>query len=395
MSVEPRAPVAGAGLRVSALGDVMLARDVGAHYARSPGDFDMPDIRAYLGGSDLVLANLESPVASSGRPEPAQAPHVTFRAAAETLGVLTEIGVTVAALGNNHALDYGESALIETLANLDAVGIGHVGAGRNYEEANAPVLLELRGRRVAVLSYTFVYSVNTRMASRTRAGVADHRLERVLPRIRGLAAEGYDVLVSAHWGFEYRFYPLPYQMRQARRMIDAGARLVLGHGPHVPQGIETHRGRDIVYSLGNFIFDEPYTYAKRSFIYDAEIDERGAIVSRRIAPIHLPHHVPHLVSGEDEAQLRALVAALGQRYSQRTRTFWRDHSASYLTELGGRAIRGRSLKYLRVPPMGFYRDVGATGMLRNLRLAAAQAARGVTHRLGRDRDGRARRTRAS
>lgn len=352
----------------------MLARDVGIHYSRSPNEFDMPDIRAHLDGSDVVLANLESPVARGGKPDPDQDPNVTFRAAPETLQVLRGIGVNVVALGNNHALDYGEAALLETLEHLDAAGIKHVGAGRNYEEANTPLLLDLRGRRVAILSHAFVYSVNTRMASRTKSGIADHRMSRIVPRIRRLAADGYEVLVTTHWGFEYRFYPLPYQMRQAREMIDAGARLVLGHGPHVPQGIETYAGRDIVYSLGNFIFDEPFSCTKRSFIYDAEIEADGSTADRRVVPIYLPHHVPSITAGQDGERLGALVSALGRRYPRKSRAFWRDHSAAYLTELGGRAVRSRSLKYLLVPPMGFYRDVGPHGILRNMRRAAVLLA---------------------
>jgi poly-gamma-glutamate synthesis protein (capsule biosynthesis protein) len=166
-----------------------------------------------------------------------------------------------------------------------------VGAGRNYNEANAPLLLESHGRRLAFLSYAFIYSANTRMATRHRPGISDHRLHRILPLIRDLSRSGDDVIPTIHWGFEYSFYPLPYQMRQARRMVDAGACLVLGHGPHYPQGIEVYRGRDIVYSLGNFIFDEPHKFANRSFIYRADIDDSGSVRNRDILPVHLHQHV--------------------------------------------------------------------------------------------------------
>lgn len=353
-------------LRVAAVGDVMLDREVGRHFRASPSDFAMPDIRAELSGANLVLANLENPVAAGGRPDPLQDPNVTFRAAPESLAVLTGIGVNVVSLGNNHMLDYGDEALVETLEHLDAAGIGRVGAGRDYREANAPLLLELAGRRVAVLSHGFVYSVNTRMATRARPGIADHRIERILPRIRRLAASGHDVVVAVHWGFEYRFFPLPYQMRQARRMIDAGARLVLGHGPHYPQGIETYRGREIVYSLGNFIFDEPYKFAKRSFIYRADIDPSGGVRNRHIVAVHLPNHVPQVVGDAEKGRLEGLVANLADRYRHTRPAWWRRHNAAYLHELLGRVVRGRSLKYLAVPPRSFYRDVGPAAMLQLL-----------------------------
>jgi poly-gamma-glutamate capsule biosynthesis protein CapA/YwtB (metallophosphatase superfamily) len=358
----------------------MMAREVGRHYEAAPTDFAMPEIRALLSGSDLILANLESPVATGGRPDPAQNPHVTFRAAPETLDVLRGIGVNVVALGNNHALDYGDDALAETLEHLDAAGIRHVGAGRSYEEANAPLLLDLRERRVAVLSYAFIYSVNTRMATRSRPGVADHRINRILPRIRDLTASGYDVIVTVHWGFEYHFYPLPYQMRQARRMIDAGARMVLGHGPHFPQGIELYQGREIVYSLGNFIFDEPFKFANRSFIYTAEIDASGNTQNRSIVPVHLLRHVPHVVDGAQKRQLEGLVTTLGVRYQRAGTGFWGNHSASYLADISRRAVRGRSVKYLRVPPLSFYRDVSPSAVLRRLRpstiISMARSLRG-------------------
>lgn len=356
-------------IRLAAMGDVMLARDVGRHFEDAPEEFRMHDIRGVLEGCDLVCLNLENPVGATGSPDPVQDPHITFRARPETLAVLKGLGVTLVSLGNNHMLDYGPACLAETLELLDAAGIKWVGAGRNYKEANRPLLLELKGRRIAVLSYAFIYSANTRMASRQRAGVSDHRLSRILPLIRELRRSGYDVLVSIHWGKEYSLYPLPYQMRQARRMIDHGAALILGHGPHYPQGIERYGRAQIVYSMGNFIFDEPQKFSRRSFVYVAELGGPGAEVRSEIHPVHLDRHVPYLVQGERKARLQRLIDNLGAAYPQKDQGFWREVSRAYLTDLGGRVIRTRSLKYLRVPPWSFYRDVGLAGIARKLRPA--------------------------
>jgi poly-gamma-glutamate synthesis protein (capsule biosynthesis protein) len=172
----------------------------------------------------------------------------------------------------------------------------------------------------------------------------------------------------SHWGFEYSFYPLPYQMRLARRMVDAGASVVLGHGPHYPQGIETYRGAEIVYSLGNFIFDEPQKFANRSFIYGVDV-AAGVPQNRTVFPVHLRRHVPHLVGGDDRRRLDRLVEALGRRYREKDRRFWRSLSADYLTDLCGRVIRSRSLKYLFVPTLSFYRDVGPAAVMRKLKLS--------------------------
>ena len=361
------------GVRLAAVGDIMMARDVGRHYSEAPGDFSMPDIRALLREVDLVCANLENPVALGGQPDPVQDPHVTFRAAPHTLDVVKTLGINVVSLGNNHMLDYGEAALIETLEHLDRAGIKRVGAGRNYREANAPLLVECNGRRLAFLSYAFIYSANTRMATDRRAGISDHRLGRILPQIRELSA-GRDVIVMIHWGFEYGFFPIPYQMRQARRMIDAGACLILGHGPHYPQGIETYRQRDIVYSLGNFMFDEPHKFANRSFIYGAEIDAAGQVGNRSVVPVHIRRHVPRIVGGAERRRLDGLITTLGARYQKTGQRFWKDLNAAYLTDICGRVVRSRSLKYLRVPPLSFYRDVGPAAILRKLKPATILGA---------------------
>jgi poly-gamma-glutamate capsule biosynthesis protein CapA/YwtB (metallophosphatase superfamily) len=350
---------AAAVVRLAAVGDVMLARDVGRHFADAPGDFTTGGVHDLLRGFDIVCANLENPVGTSGRPCPGQDPNVTFRAHPDTLDVLVSMGVKVVSLGNNHMLDYGEPALRETLEHLDWRGIGWVGAGRSYEEANRPLCLDVAGRRLAFLSHAFIYSVNTRMATRTRPGIVD--------QIRTLARAGHQVVVMMHWGYEYSFYPVPYQMRAARRMVDAGATLVLGHGPHYPQGIESYRGRPIVYSLGNFVFDEPHKYANRSFVYGAEIDAAGTVRRQDIVPVHIRRHVPMRVEGAEARRLSALIDALSARYARQDRRFWRSVSASYLTDLCGRVLRNRSLKYLLVPPVSFYRDVGVAGILRKLK----------------------------
>jgi poly-gamma-glutamate synthesis protein (capsule biosynthesis protein) len=360
-------------VKLAAIGDVMLDRDVGRHFDAAPSDFLQGGVHDVLRRFDIVCANLENPVGIGGRPCPGQDPNVTFRAHPDTLDVLLALNVQVVSLGNNHMLDYGEEALVETLEHLDRRGLKWVGAGRDYEEANRPLLMTIEGRRFAFLSYAFIYSVNSRMAGRGKPGIADHRLPRILDRIRQLRRDGHEVIVMSHWGYEYCFYPLPYQMRAARRMIDTGASIVLGHGPHYPQGIERYRGRDIVYSLGNFVFDEPHKYANRSFIYGVEIDAAGMPQNREVIPVHLRRHVPTLVEGAEKRRLLGLIEALGLRYAAKDRRFWRSLSAQYLTELCGRVVRNRSFKYLRVPPWSFYRDVGPGAVLRKLKPSAVMA----------------------
>jgi poly-gamma-glutamate capsule biosynthesis protein CapA/YwtB (metallophosphatase superfamily) len=163
-------------VRIAAMGDTMLGRRVGERFRVRPADFAMPAIAEFLRAHDIVFLNLECPVSANGRPDPIQRPNVTFRAEPATLQILKDLGTTVVSLGNNHMLDYGPEALCDTLQHLDDAGIRHVGAGRNYQEANKPLCLEFGRTRIAFLSHVFIYSASTRMATQQDAGVSDHRI---------------------------------------------------------------------------------------------------------------------------------------------------------------------------------------------------------------------------
>jgi poly-gamma-glutamate synthesis protein (capsule biosynthesis protein) len=352
-------------IKVAAMGDVMLTRAVGKHFRERPADFLMEEISALLSDYDLIFANLENPVGIKGSPHRIQRPNVTFCCHPDTLQVLKNLGVTVVSLANNHMLDYGPVSCAETLEYLDTAGIKHVGAGRNYEEANRPLLLELNGRKVAVLAYVFLYSASTEMATR-RPGVSDYRIRKILPRIRELVQQGNQVLVSAHWGAEYSFYPLPYQMAQARQMIDAGALMVIGHGPHYPQAIETYKAGKIIYSLGNFIFDEPFPHANRSFIYGAAVTADNVVVGERIYPYHINDHIPTLVRGRDKQRLENMIQRLSRLYPRKSKRFWQRQNSLYFGDIVHRVSHMRSLKFLMLPPLSFYWSVGARNYVRKL-----------------------------
>lgn len=355
-----------ASYRLAAVGDVMLDRAVGEHFRRAPEDYACGDCAGILGTHDIVFANLENPVGLRGMPHPRQHPNVTFRCHPSTLQVLRNLGITVVSLGNNHMLDYGGEALAETIQHLDANGIGHAGAGRNYREANEPLLLSINGNKVALLSYVFLYSASTARATANRPGVSDHRMRNILPRIRDLVRQQYQVIVSVHWGLEYSFFPIPYQMLQARRMIDNGASLILGHGPHYPQGIESYRGGKIVYSLGNFIFDEPFKFANRSFIYGIGAAPDNRLFGEALYPVHIREQVPVLVHGPQQRNIRRLVARLGRLYASRGERFWQDQNSAYFGDIVHRVLRTRSLKYAMLPPPSFYSGVGLRNYARKL-----------------------------
>jgi poly-gamma-glutamate capsule biosynthesis protein CapA/YwtB (metallophosphatase superfamily) len=349
--------------RLVAMGDVMLDRQVGKHFKEKPQDFQFGELQTVLRDDDLIFLNLENPVGTKGSPNAIQDPNVTFRCHPESLQVLKNLGTVVVSLGNNHMLDYGEGTLAETLAHLDAAGIKHVGAGRDYEEANRPLVMEFKGKKIAFLSHVFIYSASTRRARGKRAGVSDYRIGKILSKVSALKGAGYQVIVSLHWGIEYCFYPLPYQREQARAMIDHGASLILGHGPHYPQGIERYKHGEIVYSLGNFIFDEPHRFSNRSFIYGVEITEADDLVNRIVCPVQLVHHVPSLMRGKEAERFQRFILRLENVYKGKSDLFWKRVNNIYFQDIINRIVRMRSLKFVFLPPLSFYLGVGIRNYL--------------------------------
>lgn len=353
-------------ITLAAFGDVMLDRDVGQHFLSTPGDFTMPDIREALSDCDLVFANLENPVSGNGTAHAIQKPRVTFRAKPESLDVLDLLGVKFVSLGNNHMLDYGEAALIDTLKHLDERGIKRAGAGRDYSEANRPLLIEKNSVSLAFISHTLVYSASTLAATATSPGVADPSIKGILKSISTLTAQGHQVVVSLHWGIEYGFYPLPYQRAYAHKMIDAGAALILGHGPHYPQGVEDYGRGLIFYSLGNFIFDEPYFFAKRSFFPRVTITSQGVVKQFDIIPVELPHHVPKVMLGERGKKMVRMIESLYPIYARKDGRFWRHINDVYFSDILWRCRTMKSFKFLFLPPLSYYRQVGLMNVLKRI-----------------------------
>ncbi len=234
-------------LTLKAAGDVMLARDVGARLARNP---DIPaafaDARAALAGGDLIVANLESVLSAR---EAYCGSGICFKADPARVDALQAMGLTHAIVANNHAGDYGEAAWEDSRVILREAGIVPVGGFRNDGET---VFTEAAGRTVAMLAFETVARPLQR--------------EDALRRIREARLSADLVVASFHWGTEYAHHPDPAVVSLARAAVDAGADLVLGHHPHVLQGVERYGDGLILYSLGNFTFDQPWDATRESMV---------------------------------------------------------------------------------------------------------------------------------
>jgi poly-gamma-glutamate synthesis protein (capsule biosynthesis protein) len=200
---------------------------------------------------DLSFVNLESCVTTRGE---AVAKPYNFRTNPRFIAVLRAAGIDLVNIANNHIYDYGDQGLYDTISSLDSLGLPYVGAGKNEAEAHRPFLATLRGKRFAFLGY--YRGGEAPPAQGNRPGVAERSLRLMSRDIRSARRNQHadHVIVSLHWGKEKSETPERWQRRVARALIDAGADAVIGHHPHVLQGIERYRKGIIAYSLGNLIF---------------------------------------------------------------------------------------------------------------------------------------------
>ncbi|MBI3589339.1 MAG: CapA family protein [Candidatus Liptonbacteria bacterium] len=243
-------------LNLVLVGDVMLSREVRKRIEKNKDpNFPFLKMADYLNAADIAFGNLEGPMSNRGKN---QGSVYSFRADPKAIEGLKFAGFNVMSIANNHIFDWGKAALVDTKNILEVKGIRAVGSGKNYEEANNPAMLEVKGQKVAFLAYTNLYPKSL-MASENSAGVSDFSLDEVKKKISEAKAQADLVVVSWHWGEEYKTKADDLQRKIAHEIVEAGADLVVGSHPHVPEEIEHYKKGWIFYSLGNFVFDQNFS----------------------------------------------------------------------------------------------------------------------------------------
>jgi poly-gamma-glutamate capsule biosynthesis protein CapA/YwtB (metallophosphatase superfamily) len=236
-------------LTLALAGDTMLGRKVAERFADRRHRFLAAEVREIASGADLFIANLECCISDRGEPICEPGKPFFFRAPPAAAEWLADAGVSCVTLANNHVLDFGAEALIDTLEHLRAAGVGVAGAGGDEPAARAPLTLDRDGTRVrifAVSDHPASYA-----AGAGRPGIAFADLA-ATPVPQWLLPGDADVtIVSPHWGPNMRGDPVPHVRRAAAALEEAGATLIAGHSAHVPQG----RSGRTLFDLGDFIDD--------------------------------------------------------------------------------------------------------------------------------------------
>ena len=237
-------------------GDVMLDRGVEGRILKyGNGDYTFPwqKIVGTTRDADIFFFNHEGPMSKLGVDSGKE---YSFNFDTKAIGGIKYSGADVVSLANNHALDWGSMALCDTIKNLREGGIEQVGAGCNKEEADTAFTKNLGGTKIAFIAFTEFYPEN--YATEDRIGLTRFDEEELKNKIKYLKeVEMVDIVfVSIHWGEEYKTRSNQMQQTLAKSLIDSGADVIVGHHPHVVQEIENYKNSWIIYSLGNFIFDQ-------------------------------------------------------------------------------------------------------------------------------------------
>jgi poly-gamma-glutamate capsule biosynthesis protein CapA/YwtB (metallophosphatase superfamily) len=291
-------------VKLALAGDTMLGRKVGEALAEDgPRSLVAPEVAELTREADLVVLNLECCISDRGSPWPDPRKPFFFRAPPVAVDFLLHLGVACVTLANNHALDFGEDALLDTLGRLRAAGIAVVGAGTDVEEARRPVGLEAAGRRLAVLGVSDHPADYGATADRPGIAFADLRagLPGWLTHAVG-AAEADAVLVTPHWGPNMTSEPVRAVRAAASGLLAAGATLVAGHSAHVFHGARL----PVLFDLGDFVDDYAVDGRLRNdlgLLFLVDLDERGPVRVEAI-PLKLEYCFTRLAEGDDAAWIR-------------------------------------------------------------------------------------------
>ena len=273
------------------------------------------EVREYLAGADLTLANFENPVIRDAVWHPDA---TTFTGDLRLMPVLDQAGIDGLTLGNNHILDAGTTGLNETMSHLDDAGIAHAGAGMNLEEARKPMVFDLGGTRVGVLSYLGVPSYDWAWATQTAPGTAPLLKKVMQEDIKRLREKVDLILVMPHWGMEYMATPEPEQVKLAHAAIDAGADLFIGGHAHWPKGIEMYGGKPIYYGVGNFLLDQSWSEETSTGIFaEVTLYEDDVIQTRPVPFVILDYAQPNFLlpgAGGNRALRKVYSASLGPEF---------------------------------------------------------------------------------
>ena len=272
---------------IAAVGDLMMSSWIIDYVNENGVHYPFDSTRAELTSADIAIANLEAPLTDSG--ERFEDKKFTFKVPPHFVEGIAGAGIDVVTMANNHIVDFGCQGLMNTLDILSDAGIKACGAGANRHQACAPTFMDVNNVRVAFVGFSMTYPDDF-WATTDNCGTCYPTEELLFEVISECERQADFTVASFHWGSEKSIRPKQYQVEFGRKAIDFGADLVLGHHPHVLQGLEIYKGKLIAYSLGNYVFASYSNVARTSIILRTKIDA-GGLVLAKLSPINVHNAV--------------------------------------------------------------------------------------------------------
>ncbi|TGN18173.1 CapA family protein [Leptospira idonii] len=240
---------------------------------------------SWLSGMDYRFLNLETPVLKKA-PSADKMKSYVFYGEKDDLNLLKDMKIDGVSLANNHTMDFGETGLFETLSLLDEYKIPYSGAGKNEAESLKPLSFTTHGKEFRIFSFSD--TGETRLFSGPRSPGAAYFRVSTAERLIKKSKQNHVNLLSLHWGVEYSPEPTDVQRKTAKYLVQAGYQAIIGHHPHIPQGIEVFPKGVVIYSLGNFFFGSKNQYLKHNISAILHF-KNGTLVCVEVVPVFGKH----------------------------------------------------------------------------------------------------------
>jgi len=314
--IEPQKIEERQEITISMVGDMIFHGSVESYMKKHGEDFILEAYGPLMKESDIVLGNLETCISNRG--EPMEDKEYTFRGKPEALKILKDNNFTAVSIANNHVLDFGTEAFLDTMKHLEKNGLLFAGGGRNKEEALKGAVVEKNGIRVGFLAFTKVVPSVEWYAGKNKPGIVGaykiHEKEFV-KAIQDIKQVCDVLVVSVHWGQESSIVIREEEQYIARCMIDAGADIIMGHHPHVVQGIEIYKNKPIFYSLGNFIFTKSrIDLNNKTIMANVTVDKEGNIIDINVIPGNIINGKPTPMQDAERDSFISYLNALCVNY---------------------------------------------------------------------------------
>lgn len=268
--------------RILFSGDLMLDWGIQDTIIKEGAEYPLKNLKEFLHGFDYRFCNLECPITAKGEVHPDK--KYVFRGKPEHIALLKYAEINGVSLANNHACDYGKTGLLDTIVNLTKNNIYIAGAGENIKSAHLPLTINVNNIKLAVLAYASV-AYDDSFAGKNTPGIAMAKLELIKEDIKKHKPSFDFIIITIHWGDEYSEYPSDRDIKIAHQIINSGADAVIGHHPHIFQGIEIYEDKPIIYSLGNFVFGSVNEDARENIVVEISF-QKNRIKSFRVFPLN-------------------------------------------------------------------------------------------------------------